>query len=79
MRSWAYALLNINYTYLTRHSDLSMMFQPYRALRAVRVIENDGHACLGDASLPSFINEVLLVGCTHLHHTMIGSNWSIIT
>ena len=63
----ARSLLNVNYTHLTRHSDLSMMFEPYWALRAVRVIENDSHTGLSDAGLPSFIDEVLLVGCTHLH------------
>jgi hypothetical protein len=69
------SLLNVNYTHLTRHSDLSMMLEPYWTLGAVRIVKNDGYAGLGNASLPTFVDEVLLVGCTHLHYTMIGIHW----
>lgn len=61
-------MVDVNYTHLTRHSYLSMMLKPYWALRAVRVVKNDGHTGLGDASLPAFVDEILLVCCTHRRH-----------
>lgn len=56
-----------NYTHLTRHSDLPMMLKAHGALGAVRIVENDGYAGLGDTSLPTFVDEVLLVCRAHLH------------
>jgi hypothetical protein len=49
-----------------------MMLQAYRTLRAVRVVKNDCYTGLGDTSLPAFVDEVLLVGCTHLHSVIIA-------
>ena len=62
----------MNYTHLTRYSNLPMVLKPHRALRAIRVVKYDGHTGLGNASLSPFVNEVLLVGCAHLRYTMTG-------
>ena len=51
---------------MSSDGDLFTVFQTNRARSPIRVIENDGDASLGNASLTPLVNEILLILCTHL-------------
>ena len=53
-------------THLSCHYNLRVVLHSRWATFPVRVVKDDGHRCLCDASLSTFIDKILLILCTHL-------------
>jgi hypothetical protein len=53
--------------HLTRYRNLLIALEAHGTFLAVRVVEYDGHASFGDASLTTLVDEVLLVLRAHLN------------
>ena len=54
-------------THLSCHCYLSVVLHSRWAIFPVRVVKDDGHRCLCDASLSTLIDKILLILCTHLN------------
>ena len=53
-------------THLSRYCYLSIILHSRWAVFPVRIVKDDCDGGLGDASLSTFIDEILLILCTHL-------------
>ena len=54
-------MATIHNTHLARHGDLVVHFVANGALALVHVVKHDGYCCLGDASLPLLVHQLLQV------------------
>ena len=63
-------------THLTRHRDLLTVLQSHRTARSVGVVKNDRYTSLCYSCLAPFVNELLLILCTHLYMSMMSATSS---